>query len=419
MATCNTNCACTETCDDGTCPNTFCNDAFVDLPKIARMRLVGADDRCLQEFPPGSKGFVVFDGKGGAIVSIDPTYDLKELVTYLRDGNGDVVFEGDVPVRVTPEVDYLVTEDENGKLKKFRGPQTGTGFLYWDGSKYVFGSMREEGLCTTAPIPTSNEVKLAGWTTDACDPCGDETKCVYRWVPLAEGIVQVDSEGNASTLDLCATEEEDLIDQSAAASLLGCNGDGELAGVRPFSLAEPGECSVLVNKGEVDSEWEAAPLDTPAPMGFVMPVTNAISVYKISKDYTVAPENLLASLNGQVASDLPRTGETITLSPPDGAVGVILKTYAFIHLFNTSNGAVFWVKSNGVPLAVASAIEMEAGNQVASDSTVAETTLPLTGDSISVDLDFNKSGGSDSAHAYRVEIWVTGWIINPCAALSS
>jgi hypothetical protein len=239
-------------------------------------------------------------------------------------------------------------------------------------------------------------------------------------VPLSEGIVQVDSEGNASTLDLCAFDEESLVDQSDAFSLLGCDGDGgDLVGVRPFSLEQPAGCSVLVNKGEADTDWVAAPLDSPAPMGFVMPVSNAVSVYKISKDYTVAPENLLASLNGQVASDLPKSGVSVPLSPPDGAVGVIVKTYAFFFIFDTSEGGVFWVKANGVPLAVASAYETVSSSQVMTDSNVSETTLPLDGDTLTIDLDFNKSGGADSNYSYRTEIWVTGWIIDPCAALPS
>ena len=126
-----------------TCPNKYCNDAFVDLPKAKRIRVFGAvpGGTCLVEFPANAEGFLVFDGKGGGTVTKRPCVPIPVSNTYAADlDTGEVLLDDDSNPIKAPHTGwrYAIGTTEEGCQNRLEGLNGIPANYHWDGCKFVF-----------------------------------------------------------------------------------------------------------------------------------------------------------------------------------------------------------------------------------------------------------------------------------------
>lgn len=210
--------------------NAVCNPQFLDLPEAARIRVLGVNGECLNEFPCDSKGFVILDGRGGATVTqnINGFDDIPRLFNPLLDINQAPILDGDgEPMEDDPpEVPTIVVSTEAGDIRTLSGRKGTPGYFYWDGDQFVFHGMFDVGFTTTASVPTSAEGRMIVLDDSTpCDVTSGEAKSLKQWVPSSKGLVQVGIDGELGSLDLCGDADPDA--EIELDYIIGCK-DGEL-----------------------------------------------------------------------------------------------------------------------------------------------------------------------------------------------
>lgn len=105
------------------------------------MNIVGvrSGSKCLNVFPRTRTGFVIYDGKGGGIVTSQPQVPIPYLRTLLYDGSGQpIIAETGNPEEADPPgVDSLVVSGACGLQWRYRGRAGYRQRLVWDGCKWV------------------------------------------------------------------------------------------------------------------------------------------------------------------------------------------------------------------------------------------------------------------------------------------
>lgn len=123
------------------CPTAFCHDLLLSLPESSRMNVVGvrSGSKCLNVFPRKRTGFLVNDGKGGAIVTSQPQVPIPYLRTLLYDGSGQPIIAetGNPEEDSPPGVDSLVVSGGCGLQWRYRGRAGYRQRLVWDGCKWI------------------------------------------------------------------------------------------------------------------------------------------------------------------------------------------------------------------------------------------------------------------------------------------
>lgn len=127
--------------DANCCPSAFCSDKLLSLPEAQRLNVVGvrSGSKCLNTFQRTKEGFLVNDGKGGAIVTNQPQVRIPYLRTLLYDGNGQPIIAetGHPEENDPPGVDSLVVSGACGLQWRYRGRAGYRQRLVWDGCKWV------------------------------------------------------------------------------------------------------------------------------------------------------------------------------------------------------------------------------------------------------------------------------------------
>jgi hypothetical protein len=119
----------------------MCDDRFQSLPRSRRVRLIGADGKCLTEFPGESRGFVVYDGAGGAIVTNKPVVPIPYRRDFAKDpSSGAPILDANgEPIELTPPaVHSLIVADSDGGQFRYRGQAGVAQRLRWDGFNFRF-----------------------------------------------------------------------------------------------------------------------------------------------------------------------------------------------------------------------------------------------------------------------------------------
>lgn len=118
----------------------LCDDRLAGLPKARRIRLVGADGRCLREFPAEAQGFTVYDGHGGAVVTNRPVVPIPYRKAYATDNvTGAPILDGNgQPIEVRPPAaNSLLVADADGAQNRYQGQRDVRQRIEWDGYAWV------------------------------------------------------------------------------------------------------------------------------------------------------------------------------------------------------------------------------------------------------------------------------------------
>jgi len=119
----------------------LCDDRFQSLPRSKRIRLFGADGKCLREFPSEARGFLTYDGQGGGIVTTRPVVPIPYRKTYAKDPDtGALILDTNgQPVEVTPPpANSLLVADADGAQNRWQGQSGVAQVLRWNGSSFEF-----------------------------------------------------------------------------------------------------------------------------------------------------------------------------------------------------------------------------------------------------------------------------------------
>ena len=117
-------------------PNSFCDDRFECLPAKRRIRLLGADGRCLSEFPEQA-GFVVSVGNEQEVTN-QPAVPVPFLRDIQRDGSGNPILGTDGrPLLATPPAfDAIYVTGPRNELYRLQGQPGALQRLFWKGNRW-------------------------------------------------------------------------------------------------------------------------------------------------------------------------------------------------------------------------------------------------------------------------------------------
>ena len=169
------------------CYNGICDDRFMNLPPTVRMRLFGADGRCLYQFPH-SDGFVVSDERGQFITN-RPCIKMPFLKEFVRDNAGNIILdsEGDPAESSVPQFDSFIVADECGCQSRVQGIAGLRQQIFWDSNGFIFEQVpkvENNPLLDPLKVPIVNQgcpeilvAALIPATEEVVSSCGEpETK---------------------------------------------------------------------------------------------------------------------------------------------------------------------------------------------------------------------------------------------------
>jgi len=165
------------------CYNGICDDRFMNLPPTIRMRLFGADGKCLYQFPH-SEGFVVSD-KRGQFITNKPCIKMPFLKQYARDAEGKIIkdSEGDPVEDGVPRFDSFIVSDACGCQNRVQGINGLRQAIFWDSNGFVFEQVpiiENNPLLDPLQVPIVDQgcpevlvAALIPTTEEVTDSCGD------------------------------------------------------------------------------------------------------------------------------------------------------------------------------------------------------------------------------------------------------
>lgn len=162
------------------CPSEICEDRYASMPKAKRIRLFGADGKCLKEFYPDQKGFVVGDClPGGQIITPRPQMDGLPLVKRYQQSEFDgsyLVDDHGRPIEADPGAWHsMMVFDEGGWPNRMQGQAGVASRVKWNGCEYVH-----------EPIDPLEGDRLIDFYKAPAGHCG-----VYEAVLIEETVEQV------------------------------------------------------------------------------------------------------------------------------------------------------------------------------------------------------------------------------------
>ena len=139
-------------------PTGICDPRFQDLPQATRVRLFGADGKCLYRLPAKQKGVVMSDEMGEYITQ-RPCIELPYRQDYQMDGNGQVLLDenGDPIQAPVPCFDSIVISDACGCQNRVKGLPGVIQDIEWNGEEFCF---KEQTVRDNNPLIDPKDVPV-------------------------------------------------------------------------------------------------------------------------------------------------------------------------------------------------------------------------------------------------------------------